>query len=78
MLSKLMAVDQVVVFDEDDVGELLRALQPDVHCKGTDYAAFFSTQTVNKPKVYDKDTATANARLSSWSSPLRTGRKSTV
>jgi len=38
---------------------------PLVHCKGTDYAAFFSTQTANKPKVYDKDEATANARLSS-------------
>jgi type VI secretion system protein ImpC len=38
---------------------------PLVHCKDTDYAAFFSTQTTNKPKVYDKDTATANARLSS-------------
>jgi type VI secretion system protein ImpC len=38
---------------------------PLVHCKGTDYAAFFSTQTANKPKVYDTDSATANARLSS-------------
>ena len=38
---------------------------PLVHCKGTDYAAFFSTQTANKPKVYDSDDATANARLSS-------------
>ncbi len=38
---------------------------PLVHCKGTDYAAFFSTQTVNKPKVYDTPSATANARLSS-------------
>ncbi len=38
---------------------------PLVHCKGTDYAAFFSTQTVNKPKVYDTDFANANARLSS-------------
>ncbi len=38
---------------------------PLVHCKGTDYAAFFSTQTVNKPKVYDSDAANANARLSS-------------
>ncbi len=37
---------------------------PLVHCKGTDYAAFFSTQTVNKPKVYDSDAANANARLS--------------
>jgi type VI secretion system protein ImpC len=38
---------------------------PLVHCKGTDYAAFFSTQSANKPKMYDKDAATANARLSS-------------
>jgi len=38
---------------------------PLVHCKGTDYAAFFSTQTANKPKVYDSDAANANARLSS-------------
>jgi type VI secretion system protein ImpC len=38
---------------------------PLVHCKGTDYAAFFSTQTGNKPKLYDTDTANANAKLSS-------------
>ena len=37
---------------------------PLVHCKGTDYAAFFSVQSANKPKVYDKDAANANARLS--------------
>ncbi len=38
---------------------------PLLHCKGTDYAAFFSTQTANKPKLYDTDSANANARLSS-------------
>lgn len=38
---------------------------PLVHCKGTDFAAFFSTQSVNKPKKYDTDAANANARLSS-------------
>jgi len=38
---------------------------PLVHCKGTDFAAFFSTQSTNKPKVYDSDEANANARLSS-------------
>lgn len=37
---------------------------PLVHCKGTDYAAFFATQSVQKPKLYDRDTANANARLS--------------
>jgi type VI secretion system protein ImpC len=38
---------------------------PLVHCKGTDYAAFFSTQTANKAKAYDTDAANANAKLSS-------------
>jgi type VI secretion system protein ImpC len=37
---------------------------PLVHCKGTDYAAFFATQSANKPKKYDQDAANANARLS--------------
>jgi len=41
-----------------------QGLVPLVHCKGTDYAAFFSVQTVNKPKLYDKEAANANARLS--------------
>ena len=36
-----------------------------VHCKGHDYAAFFSAQSVNKPKKYNEPSATANARLSS-------------
>ena len=35
-----------------------------VHCKGTDKAAFFSIQSCNKPKLYDSDSATANARIS--------------
>ena len=38
---------------------------PLVHCKNTDYAAFFATQSANKPKKYDSDEANANARLSS-------------
>jgi type VI secretion system protein ImpC len=37
---------------------------PLVHCKGTDYAAFFSVQSAQKAKMYDKDAANANARLS--------------
>lgn len=38
---------------------------PLVHCKNTDYAAFFATQSANKAKKYDSDAANANARLSS-------------
>src|SRR5215472_6717929 len=37
---------------------------PLVHCKDTDYAAFFSVQSCQKPKTYDTDSANANARLS--------------
>jgi type VI secretion system protein ImpC len=37
---------------------------PLVHCKGTPNAAFFSVQSAQKPKVYDADAATANARIS--------------
>jgi len=38
---------------------------PLVHCKNTDYAAFFSVQSAQKPKLYDKEAANANTRLSS-------------
>src|SRR4030095_5452408 len=37
---------------------------PLVHCKGTDYAAFFGAQSMNKPVKYDSDAANANERLS--------------
>jgi type VI secretion system protein ImpC len=37
---------------------------PLLNCKDTDYAAFFSVQSCQKPKVYYEAAATANARLS--------------
>ena len=37
LVAALRSVDQVVVFEEDDVTRLLLTLRPDVHCKGTDY-----------------------------------------
>lgn len=37
---------------------------PMVHCKNTDYAAFFGAQSTQKPKKYDTDSANANAVLS--------------
>jgi type VI secretion system protein ImpC len=36
-----------------------------VNSKGSDFAAFFGGQTVNKPKMYNLDSANANASLSS-------------
>lgn len=37
---------------------------PLVHCKNSDYAAFFGAQSLQKPKKYNTDSANANALLS--------------
>jgi type VI secretion system protein ImpC len=37
---------------------------PLIHCKNTDYAAFFGANSVQRPKVYQEAAATANADLS--------------
>ncbi len=39
LVAALAAVDYVVIFDEPNVEALLTAIRPDVHAKGTDYAA---------------------------------------
>jgi len=39
LVAALRAVDYVVIFDEPNVEALLTDLRPDVHAKGTDYAA---------------------------------------
>lgn len=36
---------------------------PLAHCKGTEYAVFFSVQSCQRPRPYDTDEANANARL---------------
>lgn len=38
MLAAIAWVDYVVIFDDSTPIEILRTLQPDVHCKGADYA----------------------------------------
>ncbi len=38
---------------------------PLVHCRGTDYAAFFGMTSCQKPTLYDSEAANANSRLSS-------------
>src|SRR5205814_6330640 len=37
---------------------------PLVHCKGTDYAAFFIVQSAHMAKIYDSDASTATACIS--------------
>lgn len=56
---------QIAISDrrEKELSEL--GFIPLVHCKGTDYAAFFAVQSINKPRLYNSDQANANARLSS-------------
>jgi D-glycero-beta-D-manno-heptose 1-phosphate adenylyltransferase len=39
LVAALRGVDRVVVFPGRTVSGLLRRLEPDVHCKGTDYTA---------------------------------------
>ena len=38
MLAALECVDAVLIFDEDTPEESLRQLQPNIHCKGAEYA----------------------------------------
>ena len=37
VIAALRSVDAVTIFDEPTVEELIRAIRPDVHAKGTDY-----------------------------------------
>jgi len=39
VVAALRGVDYVTVFDESSPADLIAALRPDVHCKGTDYTA---------------------------------------
>jgi len=38
ILAAFAAVDFVLIFDEPDVGRILRELRPDIHAKGSDYS----------------------------------------
>lgn len=38
LVAALRCVDLVTIFDEPTVEDLIRAIRPDVHAKGTDYA----------------------------------------
>jgi rfaE bifunctional protein nucleotidyltransferase chain/domain len=37
LVAAIRGVDYVVIFPDRDVSDLLGAIRPDVHCKGTDY-----------------------------------------
>ena len=62
MVMKCPTEAQITDRREKELADL--GFIPLVHCKGTDYAAFFSLQSSQKPKLYDDDKANSNARLS--------------
>lgn len=62
--AELKCPTETVVPDRREKELADAGLIPLVHCKGRDYAAFFSVQSVQKPKVYNEPEATASARLS--------------
>ena len=47
LVAGFRCVDLVTVFDEPSVESVMRALRPDVHCKGTDY----TTETVPEREI---------------------------
>ena len=47
LISALQCVDYVTIFDEPTVEELIRAIKPDYHAKGTDY----TTDTVPEREI---------------------------
>ena len=55
---------EVAITDRREKELADQGFAPLVHCKGTDFAAFFSVQSCQKPKQYDSEAANANARLS--------------
>ncbi len=62
--AALKCPTEIAITDRREKELADQGLIPLVHCKGTDYAAFFSVQSAQKPKLYDKDAANASARLS--------------
>ena len=50
-------VDYAVIFEEDSPAALLSRLEPDVHCKGTDYEAPENVPEYDTVRAYGGETA---------------------
>jgi rfaE bifunctional protein nucleotidyltransferase chain/domain len=57
LVAALEPVDFVVIFDEDPPERVLRALRPEVHCKGTDYGTPEHVPEYAVVKSYGGETA---------------------
>ncbi|ODT96340.1 MAG: hypothetical protein ABS79_08090 [Planctomycetes bacterium SCN 63-9] len=56
---------EVIVTDEQEKGLDELGFIPLCHCHDTEYSAFYTCTSIQKPTVYDEEVATANARISS-------------
>jgi rfaE bifunctional protein nucleotidyltransferase chain/domain len=57
LVAALAPVDFVVVFEEDTPERILRELEPEVHCKGTDYGSPERVPEYEVVKSYGGETA---------------------
>lgn len=62
--SDLKCPTEVAIPDRREAELSNLGFLPLCHYKNTDYSVFFGGQTTQKPKKYDRDDATANAKLS--------------
>ena len=62
VVTKCSTDVMVTDFQEKELSEL--GFIPLCHCKDSEYSAFYSNVSIQKPAVYDEQTATANARIS--------------
>ena len=54
----------VIITDELEKPLSDAGFLPLCHCKDTEYSAFYSNQSLQKPAIYDRPAATMNARIS--------------
>ena len=57
LVAALEPVDYAVIFEEDSPAALLSRLEPDVHCKGTDYEAPENVPEYDTVRAYGGETA---------------------
>lgn len=57
LVAALEPVDYVVLFDEDTPERVLRAIRPEVHCKGTDYGSPERVPEYDVVRSYGGETA---------------------
>lgn len=63
-IATKMSTDVVVTEElEKELSDL--GFVPLCHCKDADFSVFYSNQSIQKPKIYDRPVATVNARISS-------------